>query len=96
MINKICHLHRNQPLIVVGLGCFNLSLLPDQRRLEVRLHHVRYTKITKIGEWSRNCSHVTQCTDARIVFCWPLPSNQSFYRQIAGYQRGVGDHRVGQ
>ena len=28
--------------------------------------------------------------------CWPSPSNQSFYRQIAGYQRGVGDHRVGQ
>ena len=23
-----------------------------------------------------------------------VPSNQSFYRQIAGYQRGVGDHRV--
>ena len=27
--------------------------------------------------------------------CWPLPSNQSFYRQIAGYRMGVGDHRVG-
>ena len=26
--------------------------------------------------------------------CWPSPSNQSFYRQIAGYQRGVSDHRV--
>ena len=29
------------------------------------------------------------------VICWPLPSNQSFYRQIAGYRMGVGDHRVG-
>ena len=31
-------------------------------------------------------------------YCWPLPSNQSFYRQITGYQRGVhvGGHRVGQ
>ena len=28
--------------------------------------------------------------------CWPSPSNQSFYRQITGYQRGVGDHWVGQ
>ena len=27
---------------------------------------------------------------------WPSPSNQSFYRQIAGHHRGVGDHRVGQ
>ena len=27
------------------------------------------------------------------VICWPSPSN---YRQIAYYQRGVGDHRVGQ
>ena len=35
-----------------------------------------------------------------IILCnttyWPLPSNQSSYRQIARYQRGVGDHRVGQ
>jgi hypothetical protein len=28
--------------------------------------------------------------------CSPSPSNQSFYRQIAGYQRGAGDHKVGQ
>ena len=27
--------------------------------------------------------------------CWPLLSNQSFYRQIAGYGMGIGDHRVG-
>ena len=31
--------------------------------------------------------------DAFIGHCH---SNQSFYRQIASYQRGVGDHRVGQ
>ena len=36
------------------------------------------------------------CTVVKISDCWPLPSNQSFYRQIASYQRGVGDHRVGQ
>ena len=29
-----------------------------------------------------------------MYVCWPLPSNQSFYRQTAGYQRGVGDHRI--
>ena len=28
------------------------------------------------------------------VLYWPLPSNQSFYSQIAGYQRGMGDRRV--
>ena len=26
--------------------------------------------------------------------CWPLLSNQCFYKQIAGYGMGVGDHRV--
>ena len=31
-----------------------------------------------------------------ISICWSLLSNQSFYRQIAGYGMGVGDHRVGQ
>ena len=31
-----------------------------------------------------------------ITVCWPLPSNQSFYRHIAGCRMGVGDHRVGQ
>jgi hypothetical protein len=32
------------------------------------------------------------------IICRPSPSNQSFYtcRLIAGYQRGTGDHRVGQ
>jgi hypothetical protein len=30
-----------------------------------------------------------------ICICRPSPSNQSFYRLIAGYQRGAGDHRVG-
>ena len=28
--------------------------------------------------------------------CRPSLSNQSLYRLIAGYQRGAGDHRVGQ
>ena len=28
------------------------------------------------------------------IDCWLLLSNQSFYRQIAGYGMGVGDHRV--
>jgi hypothetical protein len=27
-----------------------------------------------------------------VIICRPSPSNQSFYRQIAGYQRGAGDH----
>ena len=30
------------------------------------------------------------------LVCWPLPSNQRFYRQIAGYVRGVRDPRVDQ
>ena len=36
--------------------------------------------------------HIISC----VSTCWPSPSNQSFYRQVARYQRGVGDHRVGQ
>ena len=39
-------------------------------------------------------SHTHGYTHAHT--CWPLPSNQSFYRQIASYRRPVGDHRVGQ
>ena len=32
---------------------------------------------------------------ACLHMCWQLPSNQSFYTQIAGYGMGVGDHMVG-
>ena len=32
----------------------------------------------------------------KLVLYWPSPNNQGFYRQIVGYQRGVGDRRVGQ
>ena len=28
--------------------------------------------------------------------CWYLPSNQSFYRQFAGYRKGVGDYELDQ
>ena len=31
-----------------------------------------------------------------MYICWPLLSNQSFYRQITGCGMGVGDHRVAQ
>ena len=27
-----------------------------------------------------------------IIICWPLPSNQSFYKQIVSYGEGVGHH----
>ena len=30
---------------------------------------------------------------ALLCTCWPLPSNQSLYRQIASYDRDVDDHR---
>ena len=30
-----------------------------------------------------------------VIICWLLLSNQSVYRQIAGYVLGVDDHRVG-
>ncbi len=48
------------------------------------------TKGYKIPRWLQDR------TIAAIYICRPSPSNQSFYRQIAGYQRGAGDHRVGQ
>jgi hypothetical protein len=40
-----------------------------------------------VGEYVCRCVH--------MYVCWLLPSNQSFYTRIAGYRRGVGDHRVG-
>ena len=30
------------------------------------------------------------------IICWQLPSNQSFYRQFAGYGKELGHHKVGQ
>ena len=42
------------------------------------------------------CAYMTSCVSMCIHVCWPLPSNPSFYRQIASYQRGVGDHRISQ
>ena len=40
------------------------------------------------------CMYVYVCVYS--IMCWSLPSNQSFYRQIASYVRGVRDPRVGQ
>ena len=34
-------------------------------------------------------------TCMHMCIFWLLPSNQSFYKQIAKYWRGVGNHRVG-
>ena len=36
------------------------------------------------------------CVCVCMCVCWPLPSNQSFYRQITGYKMGGGDHVVHQ
>ena len=41
------------------------------------------------------CSLHSNMTFSDIRVCWPLPNNQSLYRQIGGYGMGVGDHRVG-
>ena len=30
----------------------------------------------------------------KLLTCLQLPSNQSFYRQIAGYRMDLGDHEV--
>ena len=38
---------------------------------------------------------VCVCVCMILSVCWPLPCNPNFYRQIAGYGMGVGDHRVG-
>ena len=44
-----------------------------------------------------NCDiDVKMSTKYSIPVCWLLPSDQSFYRQIAGYVRSVRDPRVGQ
>ena len=40
------------------------------------------------------CGYKYIVSDLHCTFCWLLPSNQSVYRQIASYWRGVGAHRV--
>ena len=45
------------------------------------------------------CIHVfvyVMCVCACICVSWKLPSNQSFYKQFAGYGKGMGHHKVGQ
>ena len=38
----------------------------------------------------------TSCDHESATVCRPSSTNQRiYYRQIAGYQRGVGNHRVG-
>ena len=46
----------------------------------------------------RACVYVYVCVYIVYysIMCWSLPSNQSFYRQIAGYMRGMRDPRIGQ
>ena len=41
-------------------------------------------------------THDVHHDDIRTAPCWPSPSNQSFYRQVASCWRSVGDPRVGQ
>ena len=40
------------------------------------------------------CMCVCVCVCVCVFVCLPLPSNQSFYRLIAGYRIGVGYHKV--
>ena len=54
---------------------------------EVYMHTYMYMYMYK-----QDYIHTHRCT---CTCCWLLPSNQSFYWQIAGYRRGVGDHWVG-
>ena len=53
-----------------------------------------------VGNYLTTYGEDTQYSYSRTTYicmciCWPLPSNQSVYRLVAGYWRGVGDHRVG-
>ena len=66
-------------------GCgLNLAVLYERNKHNTGFKYVFDFKITM--PLSEHC----------IIIYWPSPSNQSFYRQIAHYQRGVGNHRVGQ
>lgn len=49
---------------------------------------------TRVGftEICNACGQLVQKSRSHKEICWPLLSNQSY----AGYQGGVGDHRVGQ
>ena len=57
----------------------------------MRLHD---NEIACVHGCVRVCVCVRTCVS--LFYSWLLPSNWSFYRQIAGYGKGVGDPRVGQ
>ena len=51
---------------------------------------------TKLMYSCKSIEHNAVPTMHRSNSCWPSASDQSFYRQIVGYERGVRDHKVGQ
>ena len=78
-------------LEIVKMNMLN-QLLPlelDQKDF-VLLTKVCHEQIS-IFFWSNSFDAPHLITTMDITICWPSPSNQNFYRQIAGYQRGVGD-----
>jgi hypothetical protein len=55
--------------------------------------------VLSLGRFLAVCVHkslIVSSISSHIVICWLSPSHYRFYRLIAGYERGVGDHRVGQ
>ena len=58
--------------------------------------HVSGVYVCMYERWSVYMYVCTWHIHTYMYICRPSPSNQSFYRLIAGYQRGAGDYRVGQ
>ena len=78
----------------LGVVCDQINWFPSHIKVNPTMKAWRTSYERGLGE---HCVHVeiikfTVC----IVYCWPLPSNQSFYQQIPGCQGGVGDHSIGQ
>ena len=53
-------------------------------------------RVTKVLSFDNQIIINVRLAHTLVIICWASPSNQSFYRQIASYQRGIGYHRVGQ
>ena len=84
---------------------FDIQLLEPEKEL---VHTSEYVYLAKGSselchtsnyQWKKSPTvdvyFVVSCEYSTVVYLWSLPSNQSFYRQIAGYGVGMGDHRLG-
>jgi hypothetical protein len=80
-------------------GLINFTLMYQNSGTCMQVDHIKLMCLSCIHN-IRFCTTKPYVVYATLVArrwptnCRPSPSNQRFYRVIAGYQRGAGDHRV--